>query len=239
MRRWLSYARQRPTALPIGAVVAFLAVLAVCAGIAGALGSSPTAVEGVLVERADSDVDVRQAEKDPESDGSKALEGSAGAGRSEEGGATIVVDVAGAVCAPSVVTLGEGARVGDAIEAAGGFSEDADAARVNRAARLQDGQQVRVPHKGEAGAGSDVGFDSTSDGVVEPTVRPIESGALVDINRAGVDELDELPGIGPSTARSIVEDRELNGPFNSIEDLMRVSGIGEKKFQKLKNSICV
>ena len=61
----------------------------------------------------------------------------------------------------------------------------------------------------------------------------------MNINTAGEAELDELPGIGPSTARSIIEDRDANGPFSTIEDLMRVSGIGEKKFEKLKSGICV
>ena len=61
----------------------------------------------------------------------------------------------------------------------------------------------------------------------------------MNINSAGTDELDALPGVGPSTARAIVEDREANGPFAMPEDLMRVSGIGEKKFAKLKSSICV
>jgi len=61
----------------------------------------------------------------------------------------------------------------------------------------------------------------------------------VNINRASESDLDALPGVGPSTARAIVEDRDANGPFSTIEDLMRVSGIGEKKFEKLKSSICV
>lgn len=65
------------------------------------------------------------------------------------------------------------------------------------------------------------------------------SDGPVNINRASESDLDALPGVGPSTARAIVEDRDANGPFSTIEDLMRVSGIGEKKFEKLKSSICV
>ena len=108
--------------------------------------------------------------------------------------------------------------------------------RVNRAAKLQDGQQVYVPRMGEAGGGGS--------GAVAPDVGASAQGAAtadgpVNINRASESDLDALPGVGPSTARAIVEDRDANGPFSTIEDLMRVSGIGEKKFEKLKSSICV
>ena len=134
------------------------------------------------------------------------------------------------------MTLQADSRVGDAIEAAGGFVADADATRVNRAAKLQDGQQVYVPRVGETGGGGP--------GAVVPDIGASAQGVAtaegpVNINRASESDLDALPGVGPSTARAIVEDRDANGPFSSIEDLMRVSGIGEKKFEKLKSSICV
>ena len=90
--------------------------------------------------------------------------------------------------------------------------------------------------EGEVGGGGS--------GAVAPDVGASAQGAAtadgpVDINRASESDLDALPGVGPSTARAIVEDRDANGPFSTIEDLMRVSGIGEKKFEKLKSSICV
>ena len=69
--------------------------------------------------------------------------------------------------------------------------------------------------------------------------RGTGAAALVNINSAGLDELDTLPGVGPSTAQAILDDRTQNGPFASVEDIMRVSGIGEKKFEKLKDLICV
>lgn len=89
---------------------------------------------------------------------------------------------------------------------------------------------------GEAGGGGS--------GAVAPDVGASAQGAAtadgpVNINRASESDLDALPGVGPSTAHAIVEDRDANGPFSTIEDLMRVSGIGEKKFEKLKSSICV
>jgi len=89
---------------------------------------------------------------------------------------------------------------------------------------------------GEAGGGgsgavaSDVGVSAQGAATADGSVN---------INRASESDLDALPGVGPSTARAIVEDRDANGPFSTIEDLMRVSGIGEKKFEKLKSSICV
>ena len=89
---------------------------------------------------------------------------------------------------------------------------------------------------GEAGGGGP--------GAVVPDIGASAQGVAtaegpVNINHASESDLDALPGVGPSTARAIVEDRDANGPFSTIEDLMRVSGIGEKKFEKLKSSICV
>ena len=146
----------------------------------------------------------------------------------------IVVDVAGAVMQPAVVELPSGARVRDAIDACGGLSDDADAAQVNRAAPLADGQQVYIPRVGE---------EMTGGGAVAPgqgtPVGQGQAAALVNINTADESALDGLPGIGPATATAIVEDRAENGPFSAPEDLMRVSGIGDKKFERLKSLICV
>lgn len=141
----------------------------------------------------------------------------------------LVVDVDGAVASPGVVEVPAGSRVADAIDAAGGLTEEADVSGVNRAAPLADGEKVYIPRAGEAvqAPGSSA---ASSEGTSE---------ALVNINTAGLSELDELPGIGPATAQAIIDEREANGPFTSIEDIMRVSGIGEKKFEKLADRICV
>lgn len=149
----------------------------------------------------------------------------------------IVVDVTGAVLNPSVVTLPAGSRVNDAIQAAGGLMNDADTTAINRAKTLSDGEQVFVPTQGEAApAPAETGTPAASSS--EATSSSGEP-AIVNINTASVDELDTLPGVGPSTAQAIVDDRTQNGPFASTEDLMRVSGIGEKKFEKLLSLICV
>lgn len=140
----------------------------------------------------------------------------------------LTVDVDGAVARPAVIQLPEGSRVQDAIEACGGLAADADVSGINRAARLQDGQKVFVPQKGQAGSAPS-----------SPGAGAATGGTLVNINVATVDELDSLPGIGEATALAIIEEREANGAFASIEDLMRVSGVGEKKFEKLRDLICV
>lgn len=162
-----------------------------------------------------------------------------GRGDAGEPAAQVVVDVAGAVARPGVVTLDDGARVEDALAAAGGVIDGADLRGVNRAARLSDGQRVYVPLDGEATPAISDPFGGAGSGLDAGGGSALDAPQLVNINSAGADELDALPGVGPSTARAIVEDREANGPFAMPEDLMRVSGIGEKKFAKLKSSICV
>ena len=143
--------------------------------------------------------------------------------------ASLLVHVDGAVFVPGVYELPAGSRTNDAVLAAGGLCEDADTTSLNLAAELHDGEKVHVPSVGEGSATSDAPLSGSG---------PAES-ALININTADVATLDELPGVGESTARAIVEDREAHGPYTSPEDLMRVSGIGEKKFAKLEAMICV
>lgn len=170
------------------------------------------------------------------------------AGLSEEGSsmppATIEVHAAGAVANPGVYALAQGARVRDAVDAAGGLSDDAASDAVNLARVVSDGERVYIPTKeevrgahaaspalwGAGGSQDDTGVSSEGFG---------GASGLVNINTAGVDELDALPGVGPATAAAIVAEREERGAFSSIEDIKRVSGIGEKKYAKLKDSICV
>lgn len=148
---------------------------------------------------------------------------------------SVVVHVDGAVVNPGVYELrSEIPRVGDAVDAAGGLVEGADTTSMNLAAPLGDGQKVHVPLQGE------VASAEAGDAAGSVTAGSSDGGSsLVNINSATVEELDSLPGVGPSTAAAIVEDRDANGPFSSPEDLMRVSGIGEKKFAKLRDHICV
>lgn len=139
----------------------------------------------------------------------------------------LYVDVAGAVRSPGVVKLFDGDRIDDAISAAGGLSDDADVSQLNRASKVTDGLKVYVPKQGEQN-------EAVSSSSQE--MQGSEAG-LVSINSASQAELETLSGIGPSTAQAIIDDRSKNGPFAAIEDLMRVSGIGEKKFAKIKDAI--
>ena len=147
----------------------------------------------------------------------------------------VVVHVDGQVAAPGVYELVEGeARVNDAILAAGGLTQDADISSLNLASKVADGQKIYVPAAGEQQAAAE------ASGVVAASGGVASSGdGLININLATVDELQVLSGVGEATAKAIVEDRQNNGQFTCVEDLMRVSGIGEKKFEKIRDRICV
>ena len=150
------------------------------------------------------------------------------------------VYVNGAVAAPDVYELPPGSLVADALEAAGGWTAEANTAVVNLAQSLTDGAQVYVPSQDEEAAVPAVVVESrtTSLDVLEDT-GATSSGGLVNINTATAEELDALPGIGPSTAQKILDYRDENGRFNSIEEIMNVSGIGEAKFNSVKDLITV
>ena len=151
----------------------------------------------------------------------------------------IAIHVVGAVQQPGVYHLVVGARGDDALRAAGGPTRDADVRRVNLAAPLMDGQQFVVPRVGERltttvpSLGSVVGGQSAGDTGINSGVI-LGAPLLVDLNQATVAELDQLPGVGPSTARAIIDHRTRNGPFASVDDLLAVRGIGPAKLAELK-----
>lgn len=153
---------------------------------------------------------------------------------------TVVVHVVGAVRQPKLVELPSHARVGDALEAAGGPTEDADLGRINLARVVSDGEQVYVPREGEEIpseiAGPATGVESSPSG---PGAEASGDGALVNINTASESELDELPGVGPAIAARIVEHRTTNGPFSNIEQLQDVKGIGPAIFEELRERISI
>lgn len=156
----------------------------------------------------------------------------------------VTVHVDGAVVSPGVYELGGASpRVNDAVLAAGGLLPDADTSPLNLAATISDGDKVHVPTREEVASGVAVSPAAAGSQGTPAVGAKAEEGSvgegILDINTATAAELDDLPGVGPSTAAAIVEDREANGPFSSVEDLMRVSGIGEKKFAKLKDRIRV
>ena len=167
------------------------------------------------------------------------------AGSSEDScSKSLVVYVCGAVSEPGVYELSFGSRINDAVIAAGGFSEEADTTYVNLAAEISDGAKLRIPTlveteeiKGKGNVLSEEfnSFDKTG---LDVETKSVNSG-LININSATEEELKTLPGIGDSIAARIVKYRQQNGKFNSIEDIMKISGIKDKLFSKIKEYITV
>lgn len=157
-----------------------------------------------------------------------------------------VVAAAGLAVVGALLLPGRGGGFEVTRAEAGGLAEDADTTRINLAASLSDGQKVYVPRQGEetpedvaqdAGGAEDAATGAAG-GAVGAAGDSAGSGT-VDINTADATELQRLPGVGEATAAAIVEDRTRNGPFASPEDIMRVSGIGEKKFERMRAMIRV
>lgn len=146
-----------------------------------------------------------------------------------EAGPEVIVYVSGAVNHPGVIRLASGARALDAIDGAGGLLPIADAAKLNMAQPLRDGMQIHVPAR--AGKSNTAG--------AEQSQTTGQTADRININTAGAQELDRLPGIGPSIAEKIIQYRETNGNFGVIEDLKKVPGIGESKYNKMKDRISI
>lgn len=151
----------------------------------------------------------------------------------------IRVFVNGAVVAAAVYLLPPDSAVEQAIAAAGGFAPEANTAVINLAQPLFDGAQVYVPTMSELAATPTAVVSALSRGGTAVQLSASSSDGLIDINQAGVAELDSLPGIGPSTAEKIIAYRSSVGLFKTIEEIMNVPGIGEAKFGQIKELITV
>ena len=141
---------------------------------------------------------------------------------------TIFVHVCGAVVSPGVYEMSEGNRIFEAIEQAGGFTKEAHAQAINLADKVVDGQQVVVPTEEEAKLSPQL-----------PVSADESEQGLININTADQARLQELSGIGEAKAKGILNYRESNGRFNSIEDIKNVSGIGDKLYEQIKENITV
>ena len=143
----------------------------------------------------------------------------------------ITVYVTGAVNKPGLVKVPEGARAAEAVNACGGLLPTADSEKINMAQSLKDGQQLKVLEK--------TGTNGKTDSGKMDKTKAADSGEKVNINTADEKALDTLPGVGPAMAKRIIEYRESEGAFQSIEDIKKIRGIGEAKFAKMKDKICI
>lgn len=150
--------------------------------------------------------------------------------------AVFFVYVCGAVKVPGVYELEEGSRVFEAVRLAGGFCEDACEEYVNQAQEITDAMQIYIPTNAQVESG-EVRLREEGKGPAES--EKAGGSSLVNINTADIDLLGTLPGIGESRAKAIIDYRESSGGFERIEDIMKVSGIKEGAFQKIKDKICV
>lgn len=146
----------------------------------------------------------------------------------EEAKKVIVVHIIGEINKPGIVELEEGARVIDAIKKAGGTTEKADLAQINLAYILKDGQKIYIPNTEDNNKKIEYNTANIENNIKEEKIN---------INTADEDELQRLPGVGASTAAKIIKYREENGSFRKIEDIQNVKGIGEAKYNDLKEQI--
>lgn len=147
----------------------------------------------------------------------------------------IFVYICGNVKSPDMIKVKEGTRLDEAIEMVGGANAEADLNAVNLAYRLVDEDMIYIPKKGEKLQGT----SKTIPGVNTVKSISVSKPGKVNINTASESELDTLSGVGPATAKAIIQYRNQAGPFKSIEDIKKVKGIGDSKFNSIKDSITV
>ena len=203
-------------------------ILVICAGLGLALGgffllkpTSQTSVKesnlqaevAAVSKDSSSDKEVKKEEKDesPEQD-------------------LITVDVKGAVKSPGIYDLPVGSRVHDAVQKAGGLTDEADSKSLNLAQKISDEALVYVPTKGE---------EAVSQQTASGTTASTSKDKKVNLNKASLEELKQVKGLGGKRAQDIIDHREANGKFKSVDELKKVSGIGAKTIEKLKDYVTV
>ena len=153
--------------------------------------------------------------------------------------AALVVDAAGEVQHPGVYRVAAAARVTDVLQAAGGMTERADRSRINLAAPVADGERIYVPAIGQQVPPVAVGSQPAHAATGADASTASGTAAPVNINTGSLEELDTLPGVGPTTAQAIIDHRTQNGPFGSVDELLDVRGIGDAKLAELRDRVVV
>ena len=214
--------------------------LAVLMGFTGYMISKSE--KGIIIETTEGD---KEGQENPAA-GQPSPEAQAAAPETEKEKDDIKVYVVGCVKNPGIVTLQKGQLIDDAIRAAGGATEDADLENINMVHRLDENVMLCIysknetqNHTGNGAAGKGVKIVNDSGGAVIFGKEPGNTAARVNINTASAGELDALPGIGMATAKDIISFREKNGPFKTINDIMKVPGIKEGRFNTIKEFITV
>ncbi len=218
LRSKLGISRVNPVALVGIAFVSIAVIVLICLSAWGFFASP-----GVVVQRTDDSSSTTEAES----------------GTDETAVKHIFVHVVGSVQAPGMVELEAGQRVSDAVQAAGGFSPEADQLSVNLARQVEDGEQIVVGSVQEGTASSGSAQSSSSSFEQGGKSGTSAASGKVNINTATVEQLTTLKGVGEATAQKIIDYRQQNGSFKKIEDLKNVSGIGDKRYAALKDSITV
>ena len=149
----------------------------------------------------------------------------------------IVIHITGEVKKPGVVKIKQGSRIEDVISAAGGLTENGDITNVNLAYVVEDGMKIRIPSSGEENIDESYISVDGGKGVIMSEENSNYSNSIININTASETELEQLPGIGPSISSRIIQYRDTNGKFKNIEDIKNVTGIGNNKYEKIKNFI--
>lgn len=148
----------------------------------------------------------------------------------------IIIHITGSIKKQGIVKVKQGSRISDVIDAAGGITDEADLSKINLAYIVQDGQKIYVPNINDKENSSNI-TEEAGENVIEDDNN--NNGEKININTASQTELETLDGVGPSTALKIINYRNQNGNFKKIEDIKNVPGIGDAKFESMKENICI
>lgn len=231
-------ARLKKAAPVVGAGIAVLVLVVALLALQGVFGGGGDFV----IESASSDAGQAQTSNTGETASGSAQSTSYASESSSQSGSmdSVVVYVSGAVVKPGVYSFANGARVKDAVDAAGGFSKKADTSFLNLARTLVDGEQIQVLTRTQATqAAGATGSSTAASAAAETAASGASATGKININTASAEELKTLNGIGDATAQKIIEYRETSGPFSKTEDIKNVSGIGDKKYEAIADMICV